>query len=164
MSKPSVVKSFQVRYQIIHGGYASAQCKMLHSILQEFIPSTFNCAVTKHQWLAHGVRVVPLCCARTELSSHRWGEVSVAFTYKTEISCKMSLMGFDHCLIMPPIVPPCFSLSYCRRRYKTEIYDISPCRETYWVGDRTLISYRLRIHHIICIIIPQSNNNCIFTR
>ena len=70
MSKPSVVKEFRVSDQIIHGGYASAQCKMLHSILQEFITSTFNCAVTKHQRLAPDVTVVPLCCPRTEYSSY----------------------------------------------------------------------------------------------
>ena len=47
MSKPSVVKEFRVSDQIIHGGYASAQCKMLHSILQEIITSTLDCAVAK---------------------------------------------------------------------------------------------------------------------
>ena len=42
MSKPSVEKSFHVRHPSIHGGYASAQCKMLLSILQEIITSTFD--------------------------------------------------------------------------------------------------------------------------
>ena len=93
---------------------------------------------------------------------------------KTEISCHLSLMGLDNFLIMPPIVPPPFSLSNCRRRHKAEICDIvifmnynSHSAEAYGqrltdCASESLNSQRLCFFSFVFLPETSLSNICIF--